>query len=410
MADHLTAPGAPPPRGAIGWTSRDILRAVALTTGFLLALRLLWVAREVFLTAFLGVLFGLAVGAGADRLTRYRIPRGMGAALIVFATIGALVLTGVIIAPTLQEQATELRQRIPEAVDRLEAWMDERPGLAGMFLGGSSVTARRDTAAHAAARAESVAVAIDTTSAQHVPTLRQRISEQLGGVTRYFFPFLSSTIAVFGGLFLIIVLSVYVGADPGSYRLGLMALFPPEARPRAAIVLARVSTVLRKWLVTQMIAMLVIFAVTTIALLILRVNAAVALGVIAGILEFIPTIGPILSAVPGVAMGFLDSPEKALSVAFAYLIIQQVEGHLLIPILMKEGMDLPPALTIVTQAVMALLFGFIGLMVAVPLLAAVIVPIKMLYMQSMVPEIVGPNAGSSAPPEEPPARVLSGPG
>src|SRR5512146_2134469 len=106
MADPSPAPGAP--RGAVGWTSRDILRAVALTTGFLLALRLLWVAREVFLTAFLGVLFGLAVGAGATRLTRYRIPRGAGAALIVFATIGALVLTGVMIAPTLQRQGAEL--------------------------------------------------------------------------------------------------------------------------------------------------------------------------------------------------------------------------------------------------------------------------------------------------------------
>jgi predicted PurR-regulated permease PerM len=170
--------------------------------------------------------------------------------------------------------------------------------------------------------------------------------------------------------------------------------------------MSRVATVLRKWLVTQMIAMLVIGVVTTIALFILRVKAAVALGVIAGILEFVPTIGPILSAVPGVAMGFLDSPEKALYVAVAYLIIQQVEGHLLIPMLMKEGMDLPPALTIVTQAVMALLFGFIGLMVAVPLLAAVIVPIKVVYMQGMVPELLAPAEAK----EKPPAPALTGPG
>ncbi|HTI63565.1 MAG TPA: AI-2E family transporter [Gemmatimonadaceae bacterium] len=407
MPDHSPVPREP--RRAAGWTSRDVLRTVALTTGFLLALRLLWVAREVFLTAFLGVLFGLAVGAGADRLTRFRVPRGVGAALIVFSTIGALVLTGIVIAPTLSEQGAELRQRIPEAVDRLESWMDQRPGLAGLFLGGTAgtaVTAQRDTAAQAAARAESVAVAVDTATARRVPTLRERISQQLGGVTRYLFPFLSSTIAVLGGLFLIIVLSIYVGADPALYRFGVMALFPPEARPRAGIVMSRVATVLRKWLVTQMIAMLTIGVVTTIALLALRVKAAVALGVIAGILEFVPTIGPILSAVPGVAMGFLDSPQKALWVGLAYLVIQQLEGHLLIPMLMKEGMDLPPALTIVMQAVMALLFGFIGLMVAVPLLAAIIVPIKLIYMQSMVPELLGANAEN----EEPPAPALTGSG
>jgi predicted PurR-regulated permease PerM len=95
-------------------------------------------------------------------------------------------------------------------------------------------------------------------------------------------------------------------------------------------------------------------------------------------------VGPILAAVPAIAMGFLDSPEKALTVGLAYLVIQQLEGHVLIPMLMKEGMDLPPALTIVAQAVMALLFGFLGLMVAVPLLAVVIVPIKLLYVEGVV--------------------------
>lgn len=408
MTDHSLAPRDR--RTTAGWTTRDILRAVALTTGFLLAVRLLWVAREVFLTAFLGVLFGLAVGAGAERLTKFRVRRGIGAAVIVFGAIGLLVLTGAWIAPTLQEQGAELRQRIPEAVDRLEAWVDERPGLAGMFLGGSAVAAKRDSAARAEVgaevRRESAGAAADTSAAQRVPTLRQRISEQLGGVTRYLFPFLSSTIAVVAGLFLIVVLSIYVGADPGLYHVGFMALFPPEARPLAGIVLSRVATVLRKWLVTQLVAMLVIGVVTTIALFALRIKAAVALGVIAGILEFIPTIGPILSAVPGVAMGFIDSPQKAVSVAVAYLVIQQVEGHLLIPMLMKEGMDLPPALTIIAQAVMALLFGFLGLMVAVPLLAAIIVPIKLLYVQGMA-TVTYP---AITPPEEPPKSTLTGSG
>ena len=109
-----------------------------------------------------------------------------------------------------------------------------------------------------------------------------------------------------------------------------------------------------------------------------------ALGLIAGFLEFIPTIGPVLSAVPAVAMGFLDSPEKALYVVIAYIAIQQLEGHILIPLLMKGGMDLPPVMTILAQALMALLFGFLGLMVAVPVLAATLVPIKMLYVERVV--------------------------
>jgi predicted PurR-regulated permease PerM len=130
--------------------------------------------------------------------------------------------------------------------------------------------------------------------------------------------------------------------------------------------------------------MLAIGTVTTIAMLLLNVKAAFALGFIAGLLEFIPTVGPILSAVPALAMGFVDGPEKAVAVLFAYWGIQFLENNLLIPQLMRGGMDIPPAVTLVAQALMTLVFGFLGLMVAVPLTAAIMVPIKMLYVRDVV--------------------------
>jgi predicted PurR-regulated permease PerM len=130
--------------------------------------------------------------------------------------------------------------------------------------------------------------------------------------------------------------------------------------------------------------MAVIGVVTTIALLLLGVEAAVSLGIIAGLLEFIPNLGPLLSGIPAVAMGFLDSPQKALIVAAVYVAIQFLENHLLIPYLMKEGVDLPPVLTLIGQALMALVFGFLGLLVAVPLIAAVVVTVKLLYVEGVV--------------------------
>jgi predicted PurR-regulated permease PerM len=163
-----------------------------------------------------------------------------------------------------------------------------------------------------------------------------------------------------------------------------MHLFPKPARRRAGEILSAMATVLRKWLVTQLIAMTVIGAVTTTVLLILDVKAALALGVIAGLLEFIPTVGPILSAVPAVAMGFVDSPQKALYITVAYVGIQFLENHILIPMLMKGGVDIPPALTILAQALATLLFGFLGLMVAVPLMAATMVAVKMIYVEGVV--------------------------
>ena len=370
--------------------------------GLVLTLRLVWIASPLFLAAFLGVLFGLAVEGGVDRLQRLRIPRGLGAFLIVFAFYGALVGLGAWMAPTLREQGAELRTRLPQAIDRVEEWLNDRPGFIGLVLRGTSAPATpaaRDTTADtssAARAAEAVREAQreaqrDTASGAlpgggetPTETLRERVAASLSGVGRYLFPFITSTFAILGGLLLITVIAIYIGADPETYHRGLLHLFPHGSRKRAGEVLSAMATVLRKWLVTQLIAMAAIGTVTTAVLLFLDVKAAFALGIIAGLLEFIPTIGPILSALPAVAMGFLDSPEKALWVAVAYVIIQQLENHVLIPKLMEGGLDIPPVLTIMAQALMAIVFGFLGLLVAVPMLAAVMVPIKLLYVQDVI--------------------------
>lgn len=362
-------------RRAIGWRSQDVLRASALIIGLYLLLQLLWVANPLVLTAFLGVLFGLAVEAGTDRLEKFRIPRGVGAASIVLTFYALLFGAGALMAPTIRTQMSELRTRLPQAVDRIEDWIREREdGMLGMFLPRADAPppAVSDTLDRPAEQATEEAV-----------SLRQRVGFGLDQATGYLFPFLSSTIAVIGGIVLITFLAIYIGADPDTYHAGLMHLFPHRARRRAGEVLTAMATVLRRWLVTQLIAMVVIGVITTIVLLLLDVEAAFALGLIAGLLEFIPTLGPILSAVPAIAMGFIDSPEKALWVALAYVGIQFLENNLLIPHLMRE-VDLPPALTIMSQALMAIIFGFLGLMVAVPLVAGLLVPIKMLYVEDVV--------------------------
>jgi predicted PurR-regulated permease PerM len=188
---------------------------------------------------------------------------------------------------------------------------------------------------------------------------------------------ISSTLAVVAGIVLVLFLAIYLAIDPSIYRRGLLHLIPRRSRPKTDEVLGAIAGTLRKWLVTQLIAMVVIGSVTTAVLLALNVRAAIPLGILAGLLEFVPTLGPILSALPAIAMGFVDSPQKALAVTIAYVGIQFLENHLLIPILMKEGIDLPPALTIVMQALMAIVFGILGLLVAVPLLATIMIAVRM---------------------------------
>jgi predicted PurR-regulated permease PerM len=384
-------------RRTVGWRSRDVVRASGLVLAIYLALRLLWFANALFLVAFLGVLFAIAVSAGADWLQRLRIPRGAGAALIVLAFFGLLGLFGAWLAPTLRLQGAELRQKLPEAVDRAEQWLNKRQsGIFGVILGGSDAvnkpaggTTQTTTPTAAPTAGQTAPVPTNTSptpsagtaQATGAPELHDRIQEKLSGASRYLFPFLTHTVEAIGGFLLVVFLTIYLAADPELYRRGVLALLPARRRREGAEVMDRVTVVLRKWLVTQLIAMLVIGVVTTTVLLILRVKAAFALGLLAGIFEFIPTVGPLLSAVPGVAMGFLDSPEKAATVAVAYWGIQFLENHILIPLLMKGGMDLPPALTVITQALLALVFGFLGLMVAVPLLATVMVMVQVLYVE-----------------------------
>ncbi|HEX8941930.1 MAG TPA: AI-2E family transporter [Gemmatimonadaceae bacterium] len=378
-----------------GWGSADVLRTAALVMAMYLFGRLVWFANPLVLTAFLGILFGLAVSSGVDWLTQWRLPRGLSAALIVIGFFAILFGFGAWMAPTLHAQGIELRRRLPDAIDRVETWINHRRnGVIGIVFSGLSNEARVDSAA-ATPQPGRPPVAVTpqtapspatapTDSAVLAATLRQRLSAQFSGATRYLFPFLSSTVEVVTGLLIIIFLSIYIAVDPEMYRRGIMHLFPRDRRERTGEVLSAIAAVLRKWLVTQLIAMVTLGIVTTVILLALDVKAAFALGLLSGLFEFIPTLGPIISSLPAIAMGFLDSPEKALWVGIAYVGVHFLEGHLLIPLLMKGGINLPPALTIFSQALMALLFGFLGLMCAVPLLAATVVGVKMLYVEDVV--------------------------
>lgn len=357
------------------------MRVAAAVVGLSVALLLLWHTRTLVLTVFLGVLFALAVSAGVDRLQRWRIPRGAAAPLIVLAFVGLLAAFGTWVGPTVREQTIELRTKLPEALGKLELWVRSRGGGIIATITGLSEdslpTGPPPNVAPTALDSAAAGVPTPPPPVEAGPSLRDRLLAQLGGVGRYFLPVISSTLAVAAGIVLVLFLAIYLAIDPSIYRRGLLRLVPREKRSRVDKMLGAIAGTLRKWLVTQLIAMVVIGVVTTSVLLALKVRAAVPLGILAGLLEFVPTLGPILSALPAIAMGFVDSPEKALAVTLAYVGIQFIENHLLIPILMKEGIDLPPALTIVMQALMAIVFGILGLLVAVPLLATVMIAARM---------------------------------
>jgi predicted PurR-regulated permease PerM len=393
------APQAPEGRG---WRTGDFARAAITVLVVWVGLQLLWSVRSFAILVFLATLFGIAVARGVDHFERYRIRRGIASALIVLGTLGAIGGVLALSAPTLLEQGRELQREFPAAVAKVQMWIDSRKGgLVGSLISSAAgttaagTTAAGTTAAGTTAAADSIRpggaaapsaataapVRADSTTAAVVSpaeAIKRRLSEWLGTASKYLFSFVSNTLAAFASFVLLIFLAMYIGAEPDVYRGWLLSVVPAASRANTRIVFDGISAVLRKWLVTQLVAMVVIGTVSFVVLLLLDVKAAFALGFIAGLLEFIPTVGPVLSAVPAVLMGFVDSPEKALAVVVAYWGIQFLENNLLIPFLMRGEMDLPPAITLIAQTLMTLVFGFLGLMVAVPLTAAVLVPLRMM--------------------------------
>lgn len=392
--DESLLPSPLPPERR-GWRSGDLVRAATIALAVWFGMQLFWSVRSLVILVFLATLFGLAVGRGVDYLERFRIRRGIASALIVLSTLGGIFGVLSLTAPTLLEQGKQLQREFPEAIGKVQQWIDSRRGgLMGTLIeqaSGPPTSPAADSTATSptppgtrtapgagSARPAGAATAADTSLAE-TPTdrIKRRLSDGLGTASKYLFSFVSNTLAALTAFVLLVFLAMYIGAEPKVYREWLIAVVPATSRAYVREVLAEIATVLRKWLVTQLIAMVVIGVVSMIVLLVLDVKAAFALAFIAGLMEFIPTVGPILSAVPAVLMAFVDSPEKALFVVIAYWGIQFIENNLLIPFLMRGEMDLPPAITLVAQTLMTLVFGFLGLMVAVPVTAAVLVPLRM---------------------------------
>ncbi len=385
------------PRDPLRLPTRDIVRVLSIIFGFYILIRLVWVAHPVLFLFFLGVLFGLPLAQGADWLEKRRIPRAVGVAIILTAFLGVLVGAGAWMAPILRAQSRELQVRLPEAMDKFDAWLGHRAGgVLGLLFNEESApdsTRVATSPATAAAGAASPTVAsptlasattdsavADSTKRTHEVAvggnLRREMTRQFSGAQHSFLRVLTSTFAVSGAFLLVLFIAAYIGAEPSLYHGGILELVPIRERDRAAITLNRLATTLRRWLVTQLIAMAVIGAVTTLFLFSIHVKAALPLGILAGIAKFIPIVGSIFAAIPAMAMAFIDSPHKALLVGVGYIVIQFVENHVLVPVLMKAGVNLPPALTLAIQALMSVLFGLLGLLVAVPLLAAVLTIVR----------------------------------
>jgi predicted PurR-regulated permease PerM len=215
-----------------------------------------------------------------------------------------------------------------------------------------------------------------------IDDVRQNIdaSSLLSGVGGFF----SSTVGAIGNFFIVILLAIYLATEPRLYIRGFVRLVPKPRRHRATQIVAAAGETLRWWLIGKAGSMIFIGVLTWIGLSIIGVPLALTLGLIAGLLSFIPNFGPIISALPALLLAFIDSPFTAVKVLGLYVGVQLVESNIVTPLIERETVELPPALTIIFQLALAVLVGGLGLVLATPLLAVIMVFVQMIYIEDML--------------------------
>lgn len=303
-----------------------------------ISLYILWQIREVLLLVFMAIVFATALNSVVSRFRRSGLKRGYAALLAISIFIVLLVLFIGLIIPPFVSQFEQLVDLVPLGLERLRAWVeviqDRLPGQS--FI-------------------------------PDVSDVMRQVQPFASWVFNNFFSLFSNFLSIVLSLLLVLVLTVMFLINPLPYRQGFLQLFPAFYRRRADEILAKCRVALVGWIRGILINMVVIGAVSAIGLWILGVPLVLANAALAGLLEAIPNLGPTLSVIPPVAVALLEAPWKAGAVILLYLVIQQLEQFLLVPTVMQKQVALLPAVTLLSQVVFAVFFGFLGLFLAIPL-------------------------------------------
>ncbi len=337
-------------RVGYGFVER-VLTVLGLTALFVAAALLLVFAVDVFLLAFAGLLLAVFLRGLAGLVSRWTpLEGGWSLAVAVLALTALVGLGGWFLASEIGAQLNELSSNLTQSARELQERLRQSPR--GSWL-------------------------LDA------PSARQLASGQLGLLGRVTGLF-STALGAVANLVVILFVGLYVAADPGLYRRGFIHLVPRGRRDRAGEVLDELDVKLGRWLLGRVFNMTVVGAMTAAGLWLLGVPLVLALAFIAFLLDFIPYIGPIASAVPAVLVALSLGPTEALYVGLLYFAVQSVESYLLTPLVQQRSVELPPAVTILAQLLLGLLAGVLGLALATPLTAAAITLVSMLYVEDVL--------------------------
>ncbi|AWN34703.1 AI-2E family transporter [Methylobacterium radiodurans] len=349
---------------------------------FCVALALAWMAADTLLLIFAGMLLGVFL----DGLTRglghvLPIARGLRLALASLVLAAAVAGFAGLGGATIAQQGRELGQTVGAQAGTVKDWLQQR-GIDVPFPG-EGAAADQDR----------------SDKDQREPGkgglggFASSILKNSGSLISDAGSFLGPAATVVLGLFnalgnvaVIAFLGLAFAADPRSYRDGLLRFVPPRKRPRGTAVLDGAGETLRHWLFGQLLTMAVIFLCTWAGLTVLGIGGALILGLQAGLLAFVPTIGPLVAGVIILLASLGSGLNGVLGAMGVYLAVQCLESYGLTPFIQKRALDIPPATIFAGQLLLGVIFGLWGIALALPLMAVIKVLLEQLYVEDTLGE------------------------
>jgi predicted PurR-regulated permease PerM len=312
----------------------------------ILALIILWQFRQIILLIFTAVVITVSLNSLVRRLrNRTGLPRGRAVLVTLVLVVMVLAIFASLVLPLFIGQFQQLLQLIPAGLQRLV-------NLINQVIKNPPSWVPADA---------------DLQLLPSVPALIQQLGSIGSLVFGNFLTFFSNSVAILLQLLLVLVLTTMMLVSPLSYRSVFIRLFPSRYRRRTQEILDQCETALLCWLGGVSLNSLFVASVSFIGLSILGIQFAFAHAVIAGVFNFIPNLGPTLSAVFPVSVALLDNPGKVLGVIVLYVVIQNLESYWFSPMIMERQVSLLPAATLIAQIFFATFFGPLGLILALPL-------------------------------------------
>jgi predicted PurR-regulated permease PerM len=345
--------GISPYSTATRWVLVAIVIVILLTA--------MWLSRGVLMLTLASVILVILFTMPARFLVRKGVGRNLATLISLVFIVAVIVLLLAISLPSLVDQFTTLAtDTVPTGIRELaERWQEGTIQQQFPFLQ-------------------------DLDLEQAVGSASEQITQAIGQLGASVIPVIGGVASTMLSFLIVVFLSMYFLADPTGHQEGIIKLFPLTYRERAREIIRKLDMTLRGWLRATLASMLVGGILTGLALALVGIQQAAALGVIAGLLSFIPNFGPIIALIPSLAAGIVQAPDQLLLIVIIIYGVSFVQSQIIAPRLVADSINLPPVLILLGQIVSGAFLGFLGIMLAVPLTAIVYVLVQEVYVKDVL--------------------------